>query len=99
MRKFLPLLLALIILLGCALTARAGDPFAWTLRIAAEGSVGADAMCLLPDGGAYLAGRVEGDADCGEALGGKDAYLAAIGPDGEILWQKRFGGSDRKSVV
>ena len=94
MRKFLPLLLALSILLGCALTALADEPFAWTLRIAAEGSVSADAMYLLPDGGAYLAGRVEGDADCGEALGGKDAYLAAIGPGGEILWQKRFGGSE-----
>lgn len=95
MRKFLLSLLVICLAAGCVPAACADDStFAWTLRIAAEGSVFADAMCLLQDGGVYLAGRVEGDADCGESLGGRDAFVAAVSADGEILWQKRFGGSE-----
>ena len=93
MRRFACVMLTACLALAFAAPVGAEVAFDWTLRIAAEGSLCAETMCLLPDGGAYLAGFVEGEADCGEALGGQDAYLAYVDAQGNVVWQHRYGGS------
>lgn len=94
MRRFIVFLLTVCLCLAVCARAEESDTFDWTLRVSAAGGVSAADMFVLPEGGVYLAGSVEGEADCGDPLGGKDAYVARVEMDGSIRWQKRLGGSD-----
>ena len=94
MRRFIVFLLTVCLCLAACARAEESDTFDWTLRVSAAGGVSAADMFVLPEGGVYLAGSVEGEADCGDPLGGKDAYVARVEMDGSIRWQKRLGGSE-----
>ena len=94
MRRFIVFLLTVCLCLAACARAEESDTFDWTLRVSAAGGVSAQNMFVLPEGGVYEAGSVEGEADCGDPLGGKDAYVARVEMDGSIRWQKRLGGSE-----
>jgi len=93
MRRFVCVVLLVCLLLSAAPAALGEAEFLWTLAISAEGSITAETMCLIPEGGVYVAGSVEGEADCGAPLGGQDAYIALVDTAGEIVWQHRLGGT------
>lgn len=53
-------------------------------------------VALLPDGSAIVVGSFAGFIDFGagalESAGLEDAFVVKLGPDGETVWAKRFGG-------
>ncbi|HWG83880.1 MAG TPA: SBBP repeat-containing protein [Deinococcales bacterium] len=51
----------------------------------------AGAVTALPGGGAAVAGGTAGALD-GRSLGRDDAVLTRVGPDGQPLWSRQFGG-------
>ncbi|MEV1333025.1 alpha/beta hydrolase-fold protein [Micromonospora costi] len=50
------------------------------------------ALAATPDGGAYLAGYTSGSFAGDAAAGDKDAVLVRVGPDGQVVWSRQFGG-------
>ncbi|NOT06871.1 MAG: hypothetical protein HOP28_01570 [Gemmatimonadales bacterium] len=73
----------------------------WVVRL---GGTGAETVATLAGGGAgniVVGGTFEGAADFDPgpgtaplaSTGGRDAYVAALTPNGTLLWARRFGGS------
>ena len=60
-------------------------------------------LAATPEGGAVLAGRFAESLRLGSATvtsaGFSDAFLAGIGPAGEVRWLQRYGGAGNESVV
>lgn len=83
--------------LGEAARGIAGGPSTeeWTLRnwgkaFGGDSDEEAFAMALTSDGGCILAGRTY-TFDPSSGYG--DAWLVKLGPDGDVEWEKRYGGS------
>lgn len=69
--------------------------FEWELSIGADGETTAAAMAVSQYGGVLIAGETNSEAlDAGQPYGGYDAYVAYVSEHGEVVWQKRFGGSE-----
>lgn len=97
MRRVLSAILTMCWLASCWLApcAFAEDmPFAWELRFGADGFTTPYSMESAPDGGLFVVGATDsGEEALGKALGGKDAFVLRIGPEGETRYAARFGGS------
>lgn len=92
MRRTLSIILLAMLLAACA---HAEDSlFAWTLQQGTEGITTASAMAFAEDGGIFIVGATDSqDADAGKPFGGLDALIMHVSATGEVIWQKRFGGS------
>jgi len=65
----------------------------WTRQFGTPGVDDAEAIAFDGTGEPFVAGRVGGPLRDGNASGGSDAFLAATGPTGDILWVRQFGGA------
>src|SRR5919198_1784405 len=65
----------------------------WTRQFGTPGVDDAEAIAFDATGHPFVAGRVGGPLRDGTASGRSDAFLAATGPTGDILWVRQFGGS------
>ncbi len=66
----------------------------WELVLGGTGSESLADMVLSPDGGVVLIGTT--DSDDGDPVPGEglmDIWVVKVNLEGEIVWQKRFGGS------
>ncbi|TDD64086.1 esterase [Jiangella aurantiaca] len=52
-----------------------------------------------PDGGLYVAGYTGGSVGGTTNAGDKDALLARLGPDGELLWTRQLGGAGEDKAL
>ncbi len=52
-----------------------------------------------PDGGLYVAGYTSGSVGGTANAGDKDALLARLGPDGELLWTRQLGGAGEDKAL
>jgi hypothetical protein len=64
----------------------------WSRQFGTPGADDAEAIAFDATGHPFVAGRVGGPLSGANASGGSDAYLAATGPGGDILWARQFGG-------
>jgi hypothetical protein len=64
----------------------------WARQFGTSGADDAEAIAFDAAGHAFIAGRVEGALPEDTSHGGFDAFLAAAGPTGDILWVRQFGG-------
>ena len=68
--------------------------FEWELAIGADGETIASAMTASQYGGVLIAGKTNTETlDAGKPYGDYDAYVACVSDGGEVVWQRRFGGS------
>lgn len=65
----------------------------WTQQFGTSGVDDAEAVAFDAAGNPFVAGRVGGPLHGGTAGGRSDAFLAATGPTGDILWVRQFGGA------
>lgn len=69
----------------------------WAQSFGGAGQDGARGLAVAPDGTIYAAGWFEGTVDFGDgerlAVGGKDAVVLALNPNGELLWSRVYGGA------
>jgi hypothetical protein len=56
------------------------------------GADDAEAIAFDATGHLFMAGRVDGALGDTSSSGGSDAFLAAAGPTGDIIWVRQFGG-------
>ncbi|NEE00963.1 alpha/beta hydrolase-fold protein [Phytoactinopolyspora halotolerans] len=56
------------------------------------------ATAPAPDGGLYVGGYTSGEA-ASPSAGDKDAVIARISPDGELVWTHQFGGSGEDKTL
>lgn len=61
----------------------------WELAIGGPGLEDATSIVGAPDGGCLVAGMTTSFG-----AGGLDAWLVRLGPDGEVIWQRTFGGAE-----
>lgn len=66
----------------------------WSRQFGTSGVDDAEAIGFDAAGKPFVAGRVGGALRGGSAGGGSDAFLAATGPTGDILWVHQFGGPE-----
>ena len=66
----------------------------WTRQFGTKGVDDAEAIVFDAAGNPFVAGRAGGPLAGASASGGTDAFLAAAGPTGDILWVHQFGGAD-----
>ncbi len=67
----------------------------WARQFGTPGVDDAEAIGFDASGHPFVAGRVGGPLQDGApSSGGSDAFLAATGPTGGILWVRQFGGAD-----
>ncbi|RIQ24958.1 alpha/beta hydrolase-fold protein [Jiangella rhizosphaerae] len=52
-----------------------------------------------PDGGLYVAGYTSGSVGGTPSAGDKDALLARLGPDGELIWTRQLGGAGEDKAL
>lgn len=52
-----------------------------------------------PGGGLYVAGYTTGSVGGTENAGDKDALLARLGPDGELLWTRQLGSAGEDEAL
>ncbi len=71
----------------------------WARQFGTPGVDDAEAIGFDGAGHPFVAGRVGGPLHGASASGGSDAFLAATGPTGDILWVNQFGGSDDDYAV
>jgi hypothetical protein len=75
----------------------------WSKRFGDASGQDARAVVVDPAGNIYVGGNVEGSVDFGDGIkmsaGGQDAFVAKLGPGGDVLWSKLFGGTDNASVL
>ena len=64
----------------------------WSRQFGTKGADDAEAIAFDATGHPFVAGRAGGPLSGANASGGSDAYLAATGPGGDILWASQFGG-------
>ena len=68
-----------------------GGPL-WSRQFGTPGVDDAEAIIFDPTGAMFVAGRTGGPLRGSAARGGSDAFLAAAGPTGDLLWVHQFGG-------
>ena len=73
-----------------AFNGKGGD--LWQSQFGTSGADDAEAIAFDGAGHAFVTGRVGGDLPGGTSSGGTDAFLAALGPTGGVLWARQFGG-------
>jgi hypothetical protein len=64
----------------------------WTRQFGTSGADDAEAIGFDAAGHPFVAGRAGGPLPGASSSGGSDAFLAATGPTGDILWVRQFGG-------
>ena len=64
----------------------------WSRQFGTSGVDDAEAIIFDPTGAMFVAGRTGGPLRGSSSSGGSDAFLAATGPSGNILWVHQFGG-------
>jgi hypothetical protein len=64
----------------------------WSRQFGTSGVDDAEAIIFDPTGAMFIAGRTGGPLRGSSSRGGSDAFLAATGPSGDILWVHQFGG-------
>jgi hypothetical protein len=64
----------------------------WSRQFGTPGADDAEAIAFDATGHLFVAGRVGGPLDGAASSGGTDAFLAAAGPTGDLLWVRQFGG-------
>ena len=64
----------------------------WSRQFGTSGVDDAEAIAFNAAGNPFVAGRTGGSLPGGSSSGGSDAFLAATGPTGDILWVRQFGG-------
>ena len=64
----------------------------WSRQFGTAGVDDAEAIIFDPTGAMFVAGRTGGPLRGSSSRGGSDAFLAATGPSGDILWVHQFGG-------
>jgi hypothetical protein len=72
---------------------RAAGGELWSRQFGTSGADDAEAIAFDATGHPFVAGRAGGPLGDAPASGGSDAFLAAAGPTGDILWVRQFGGS------
>jgi hypothetical protein len=65
----------------------------WTRQFGTPGLDDAEAIAFDAAGHPFVAGRTEGTLPGATSSGRSDAFLAATGPTGDILWVRQFGGA------
>ena len=76
-----------------ALKLKADGTLEWQKRLGGSGDDLAVSAIQAADGGYVLAGRSSSDdGDASGNRGGGEAWVAKLGPDGELIWEKGFGG-------
>jgi hypothetical protein len=87
-----------------------GEEDVWIAQLSADGDLlwnktyggssydGVRGMCLVSDGGILATGvTYSDDGDVTGFHGGKDVWILRMDPDGNLLWQKTFGGSGNET--
>ena len=78
-----------------ALPFAVAQPF-WSLRVGSPGNDRISDVKSDAAGNLFVTGEFSGTADFGEitmnAVGGLDAFVAKVSPDGEVIWFKSLGG-------
>ncbi|HYH48834.1 MAG TPA: SBBP repeat-containing protein [Acidimicrobiia bacterium] len=69
---------------------KGGEP--WSQQFGTKGVDDAEAITFDAAGNAFVAGRAGGALHGSASGGGSDAFLAAAGPTGDILWVHQVGG-------
>ena len=93
--------LALCVLSPVAESAQSAEPpkppeplFEWELTIGADGETAANVMTVSQNGGVLIAGQTNSETlDADKPYGGYDAYVAYVSDNGQLVWQRRFGGT------
>jgi hypothetical protein len=70
----------------------AGGGDLWSRQFGTSGADDAEAIVFDAARRPFLAGRAGGALPGAASSGGTDAFLAAAGPGGNILWVRQFGG-------
>jgi hypothetical protein len=65
----------------------------WIHQFGTAGADDAEAIAFDATGQPFIAGRAGGPLHGGVSSGGTDAFLAATGPTGDIVWVHQFGGA------
>ena len=65
----------------------------WITQLGTDANDWGQGSALAPDGGVYVTGYTEGDFD-GTNAGRRDAFIARLDPDGDLLWVRQFGSDD-----
>jgi len=63
----------------------------WSRQFGTSGADDAEAITFDAGGHPFVAGRAGGPLPDATSSGGSDAYLAAAGPTGDLLWVRQFG--------
>ncbi|HYT39621.1 MAG TPA: SBBP repeat-containing protein, partial [Acidimicrobiia bacterium] len=71
---------------------RAGGDL-WSHQFGTPGADDAEAVAFDGTGHLFVAGRAGGPLGDSASSGGSDAFLAAAGPAGALVWVRQFGGS------
>ena len=67
----------------------------WQKTLGGSDAEAAVAIAVTPDGGYIVAGGTySNDGDVSENQGGEDFWVVKLDKDGNIIWQKTYGGSD-----
>lgn len=64
----------------------------WSRQFGTSGVDDAEAVAFDAAGNPFVAGRTGGALPGSTSSGGADAFLAATGPTGDLLWVHQFGG-------
>ncbi len=64
----------------------------WSRQFGTSGVDDAEAVSFDATGRMFVAGRTGGPLQGSTSSGGSDAFLAATGPRGDLLWVHQFGG-------
>ena len=93
MRRIIPVLLCLFLLVPCA---TAEDTlFAWSLSIGGDGVTTPVDMAVASEGGVFIVGHTTSEGgDLGEGYGNKDGFVLRLSANGTVLWQRRLGGTE-----
>jgi hypothetical protein len=65
----------------------------WSRQFGTAGVDDAEAVSFDAAGKPFVAGRAGGPLHGASSSGGSDAFLAATGPTGDIIWVHQFGGA------
>ncbi|RZJ67838.1 MAG: T9SS type A sorting domain-containing protein [Flavobacterium sp.] len=80
----------------------ASGDLAWQKSFGGSGTDSATSVVQTPDGGFVLAGNSDStDGDVSQNLGAMDYWVIKLDADGELVWEKSFGGSgyDRATSI